>query len=110
MLAGIRRNGFFDNLVLVSTTLIVSIPILVLGFLAQYVFGLKLGWFPIAGINEAGTATSCPGSCWPPVAGLRRAADPHELAENLRADYVRTAKAKGLRAGRSSCGTRCATA
>ncbi len=64
VLAGIRRNGFFDNLVLVSTTLVVSIPILVLGFLAQYVFGLQLGWFPIAGIQRrAGTATSCPASC-----------------------------------------------
>jgi oligopeptide transport system permease protein len=51
VLAGIRRNGFIDNLVLVSTTVIISIPILVLGFLAQYVLGLKLGWFPIAGIN-----------------------------------------------------------
>ena len=37
--AGIRRNGYFDNLVLVSTTLIVAIPILVLGFLSQYFFG-----------------------------------------------------------------------
>src|SRR3712207_8684716 len=39
VLAGIRRNGFFDNLVLVSTTLVVSIPILVLGFLTQYTLG-----------------------------------------------------------------------
>ena len=97
VLAGIRRNGFFDNLVLVATTLIVSIPILVLGFLAQYIFGLKLGWFPIAGINEGLYSYILPGLVLAAgslayVARLTRTS----VAENLRADYVRTAKAKGL--------------
>src|SRR3712207_6394223 len=52
VLAGIRKNGFIDNLVLVSSTLIVSIPILVLGFVSQYFFGLKLGLFPTSGVNQ----------------------------------------------------------
>jgi oligopeptide transport system permease protein len=98
VLAGIRRNGFFDNLVLVSTTLVVSIPILVLGFLAQYVFGLKLGWFPIAGIQEGWYSYILPGFVLAAgsvayVARLTRTS----MSENLRADYVRTARAKGLK-------------
>jgi oligopeptide transport system permease protein len=97
VLAGIRRNGFFDNVVLVSTTLIISIPILVLGFFAQYVFGLKLGWFPIAGINEGWYSYLLPGLVLASgslayVARLTRTS----IAENMRADYVRTARAKGL--------------
>ncbi|MGY2127548.1 ABC transporter permease [Blastococcus sp. SYSU DS0617] len=97
VLAGIRRNGFFDNLVLVSTTLVVSVPILVLGFLAQYVFGLRLGWFPIAGINEGWYSYLLPGLVLAAgsvayVARLTRTS----MADNMRADYVRTAKAKGL--------------
>ncbi len=97
VLAGIRRNGFFDNLVLVSTTLIVSVPILVLAFLAQYVFGLKLGWFPIAGIQQGWYSYILPGLVLASgslayVARLTRTS----MAENLRADYVRTARAKGL--------------
>jgi ABC-type dipeptide/oligopeptide/nickel transport system permease component len=97
VLAGIRRNGFFDNLVLVSTTLIVSVPILVLGFLAQYVFGLRLGWFPIAGLGEGWYSYLLPGLVLAAgsvayVARLTRTS----MSENLRADYVRTAKAKGL--------------
>lgn len=97
VLAGIRRNGFIDNLVLVSTTLIISIPILVLGFLAQYVLGLKLGWFPIAGINQGWYSYLLPGlvlasASLAYVARLTRTS----IAENMRADYVRTAKAKGL--------------
>ncbi|WP_409330519.1 ABC transporter permease [Trujillonella humicola] len=97
VLAGIRRNSFFDNLVLVSTTVIVSIPILVLAFLAQLTFGLKLGWFPIAGTREGWYSYILPGLVLAAgslayVARLTRTS----IAENMRADYVRTAKAKGL--------------
>jgi oligopeptide transport system permease protein len=97
VLAGIRRNGFFDNLVLVSTTVIVSIPILVLAFLAQLLFGLKLGWFPIAGTRDGWYSYILPGLVLASgslayVARLTRTS----IAENMRADYVRTAKAKGL--------------
>ncbi|HLM06999.1 MAG TPA: ABC transporter permease [Blastococcus sp.] len=97
VLAGIRRNGFFDNVVLVSTTIIVSIPILVLAFVSQYVFGLKLGWFPIAGTSQGWYSYLLPGLVLASgslayVARLTRTS----IAENMRADYVRTAKAKGL--------------
>ncbi len=97
VLAGIRRNGYFDNLVLVSTTLIISIPILVLGFVSQYLFGLKFGLFPIAGINEGWYSFLLPGlvlasASLAYVARLTRTS----IAENMKADYVRTAKAKGL--------------
>jgi oligopeptide transport system permease protein len=97
VLAGIRRNSFFDNLVLVSTTLMLSIPILVLAFVAQLLFGLKFGWFPIAGTREGLYSYVLPGLVLASgslayVARLTRTS----VAENMRADYVRTARAKGL--------------
>jgi ABC-type dipeptide/oligopeptide/nickel transport system permease component len=97
VLAGVRRNGFLDNLVLVSSTLIVSVPILVLAFVAQFVLGLQFGWFPIAGVNEGWLSYVLPGlvlasASLAYVARLTRTS----MAENLRADYVRTARAKGL--------------
>ena len=97
VLAGIRQKSFFDTLVLISTTLVVSIPVFVLGFLAQYVFGLKLGIFPIAGIANGFEGYLLPGFVLAAlslayVARLTRTS----LVENLRNDYVRTAKAKGL--------------
>jgi oligopeptide transport system permease protein len=97
VLAGVRRNGFLDNLVLVSSTLIVSVPILVLAFVAQFVLGLQFGWFPIAGVNEGWLSYVLPGLVLASgslayVARLTRTS----MAENLRADYVRTARAKGL--------------
>jgi oligopeptide transport system permease protein len=97
LLAGLRRGSFIDNLVLVSTITVVSIPVFVLGFLAQLFLGVELGWFPIAGIQEGTRSYMLPamvlGSlslCY--VARLLRTS----LGENLRADYVRTATAKGL--------------
>ncbi|MDP5183976.1 ABC transporter permease [Blastococcus sp. BMG 814] len=97
VMAGIRKNGFFDNVVLVSTTLIVSIPILVLAFIAQFTFGLQLGLFPIAGVNDGWYSYLLPGLVLAAgslayVARLTRTS----IAENMRADYVRTARAKGL--------------
>jgi oligopeptide transport system permease protein len=97
ILAGIRNKSFFDSLVLVSTTLLVSIPSFVLGFIAQYVFGLRLGLFPIAGLNDGLHSYLLPGFVLGAlslayIARLTRTS----LVENLRNDYVRTAKAKGL--------------
>ena len=97
VLAGLRRGSFFDNLVLVSTTVVVSIPVFVLGFLAQYVFGVRLGWFPIAGISDGWYSYVLPGFV---LAALSLAYVARltltSLAENLQSDYVRTARAKGL--------------
>jgi len=97
LLAGIRRNGFLDNLVLVSSTIVVSVPILVLAFITQFVFGLKLGWFPVSGVSEGWYSYLLPGLVLASgslayVARLTRTS----VAENMRADYVRTARAKGL--------------
>ena len=97
VLAGIRRGSFLDNLVLVSTTAVVSIPVFVLGFLAQLTLGLRFGIFPIAGIQDGLYGYVLPAFVLAAlslayVARLLRTS----LAENLRSDYVRTAKAKGL--------------
>ena len=98
VLAGIRQKGFMDSLVLVSTLTVISIPIFVLAYVAQLTLGLRLGWFPIAGIQDGWKSYILPGLVLGSVslayvARLTRAS----IAENLRADYVRTAKAKGLR-------------
>jgi oligopeptide transport system permease protein len=97
LLAGLRRGSFVDNLVLISTIVVVSVPVFVLAFLAQLILGGELGWFPVAGVREGWYSYLLPGMvlgslslCY--VARLLRTS----LGENLRSDYVRTATAKGL--------------
>lgn len=97
VVAGVRKGRFFDSLVLVSTLVVIAIPIFVLGFMAQIIFGLKLGWFPISGYRHGIQSLLLPALVLGSlslayIARLSRTS----LVENLRADYVRTAKAKGL--------------
>ncbi|MGK2309580.1 ABC transporter permease [Cutibacterium sp. V947] len=99
--AGVRRGKFIDYFVLVSSLIVISIPIFVIGSLAQLVLGLRLGWFPVtAGAGSWGELV-LPGLVLGAlsvayVARLTRS----NLLENQRADYVRTAKAKGMSTSR----------
>ena len=96
--AGLRRGKLADTLVLGGTTLVIAVPVFVLGYAAQLLFGLHWQIFPTAGTDEGwpmsyllpGIVLGSLGLSY--VARLTRTS----LAENLRADYVRTANAKGL--------------
>ena len=43
VLTGLRRNGFLDNLVLVSTLFLIAIPVFVTGFVLQCLLGVQWG-------------------------------------------------------------------
>jgi oligopeptide transport system permease protein len=98
MLAGIRKGRFIDNLVLVSTLFVISVPIFVIGATLQYYLGVKWGVFPVTVSSQASTgelllpALVLGSISVAYVARLTRT----NLVENLRADYVRTAISKGL--------------
>ncbi|AGZ39296.1 ABC transporter permease [Actinoplanes friuliensis] len=98
VVSGIRRGSLFDNVTLVITLIILSLPIVVLAPLAQLIFGIKLGWFPpTAGAHPSFWALLLPalvlGSL---VIATELRVTRSSVAENLRSDYVRTARAKGL--------------
>lgn len=98
VVAGLRQGSIFDSTVLITGLVIIAIPIFVLGFLAQFVFGVQLG---IAAVTVGQRATFArlllPGIVlgsvsFAYVVRLTRSA----VAANAHADYVRTATAKGL--------------
>ncbi|MBA8794511.1 oligopeptide transport system permease protein [Friedmanniella endophytica] len=97
VLAGIRKGRFLDNLVLISTLLVISIPVFVIGNLAQLVFGVKLEWFPPTAGQGSLYELLLPGFVLGAlsVAYISRLTR-NSVVENLRTDYVRTARAKGL--------------
>jgi ABC-type dipeptide/oligopeptide/nickel transport system permease component len=98
VIAGLRRGGVFDHLTLALTLVVIGIPVFVLGTVLQTVLAVQLGWFRPSYAPELGLATYILpalvlGSLSLATAlRLTRAA----VAEHLRADYVRTATAKGL--------------
>jgi oligopeptide transport system permease protein len=102
VVSGIRRGGLFDNATLVGTLILLSLPIVVLAPLAQLIFGIKLGWFPpTAGRDASFYALLLPAIVLGTVVvATELRVTRTAVAENLRSDYVRTARAKGLPRGR----------
>ena len=102
VVSGIRRGGAFDHVTLVLTLVVLGLPIVVLAPLAQLIFGIQLGWFPATATRDANLyqlllPAIVLGSL---VVATELRVTRSSVAENLRADYVRTARAKGLSRGR----------
>ncbi|MFC3964036.1 ABC transporter permease [Nocardia jiangsuensis] len=98
LVAGLRRGRLFDSTLLVASLVVIAVPVFVLGFLAQFLLGVKWGIAPVtvsgrASLGELLVPAIVLGSLsFAYVLRLTRNA----VAENMIADHVRTATAKGL--------------
>lgn len=98
VLAGLRKGGFMDNLVLISTLLVISLPVFVTGSVLQLYLGVQWGLFPVTVSGEVSfyslllPAFVLASTSLAYLARLMRT----NLADNVKSDYVRTARAKGL--------------
>ncbi|GGJ56605.1 ABC transporter permease [Glutamicibacter ardleyensis] len=102
VIAGMRKGKAFDSTVLILSLIVIAIPTFVLGFVLQFVVGVKLEW---AKPTVSGGATWGELILPAVVLGLVSFAYVLRLTrtsiiENKQADYVRTATAKGLSRGR----------
>ncbi|MBD0671201.1 ABC transporter permease [Streptomyces sp. CBMA156] len=98
LVSGLRRGSVADTAVLILTLVVISIPVFVLAYIAQTVFATNLGWVtPTVQDSYDLTQLVLPAVVLGSlslayVARLTRTS----IGENLRADYMRTAVAKGL--------------
>ena len=98
IIAALRRGRFFDRFTLLASLVAISFPIFVIGFVLQYIFGVRLGLFRVTvGSGAPWKDLIMPGFVLASlslafVLRLTRAS----LLETLNADHVRTAIAKGL--------------
>ncbi len=111
IICAVKRNSVFDNAVQVLTIIGYSIPVFIISLVSIFFFSVKLGWFPVSGMNTPnfdGTKIqwfmdrmyhlALPlivmtiGSLGGMTRYVRAA-----MIEALRMDYIRTARAKGLR-------------
>lgn len=105
ILAALRRNTWFDTGFMGLAFLGISVPVFVSGPVFLHVFGFLLGWFPIGGygvtpLEHVGHAV-LPALTMAVIgastfARIMRS----EMIDVLGADYVRTARAKGLNPSR----------
>jgi ABC-type dipeptide/oligopeptide/nickel transport system permease component len=101
-LSALKQNSLLDHGSQFVIMFAFAVPVFVLAPIAQYVLGVKLGWLPVSGWGDPG------------VQGLKEMVMPVALfatgmaayfaksfrsflLEVLREDYIRTARAKGLR-------------
>jgi oligopeptide transport system permease protein len=96
--AAVRKGKIFDNLSLTGTLVVVAIPVFVLGYVMQWVFGVKLHWVEPAGIQDGWPASYILPAIVLASLSLAYALrlTRQSLLEAFSSDFVRTARAKGL--------------
>ncbi|MET0714570.1 MAG: ABC transporter permease [Mycetocola sp.] len=98
LIAGLRKGKLFDASALVVSLLLISVPTFVVGFVLQLVFGVQLGWARTTVSGDAPwselvlPAIVLASVSFAYIVRLTRAS----VSDNLSADFVRTATAKGL--------------
>jgi oligopeptide transport system permease protein len=97
-LAALRQNGPVDHAIRSVAMLGIALPGFVVGPLLALVFGLYLGWFPVAGwVNGEAKYMLLPvvTLALPVIAYVARLTRASFL-EVMRANHIRTARAKGI--------------
>lgn len=98
-MAALRQNSWIDYAVMTMAMTGITIPVFVMAPLLTLVFGVFLGWLPVAGWGDGGIrnlllpviALALPQIAF--IARLTRGS----MIEVLNANFIRTARAKGLR-------------
>jgi oligopeptide transport system permease protein len=98
LVSGLRKGGIFDASFLVVSLILISLPVFVVAFVAQYVFGIQLGWFRTTVSSGAPTedlilpAIVLATISFAQIVRLTRAS----VIDTDTQDFVRTAASKGL--------------
>lgn len=98
LVSGLRKGGIFDSSALVVSLILISLPIFVVGFVGQFIFGIQLGWFRTTVGSGAPTqdlilpALVLATGSFAQIVRLTRTS----VIETESLDFVRTAASKGL--------------
>ena len=97
IVSAIRRGSFFDGASMVFATIGISIPTFVTSVLLLYLFAGILRWLPTYGLTSW-QHYILPVSClsFSPIAYIARMTR-SSMLEVMQQDYIRTARAKGVR-------------
>ncbi|WP_282948385.1 ABC transporter permease [Cellulomonas endometrii] len=99
LFAGLRHGRTGDRFVLAGTILATSVPVFVVAVSAQLLFGVRLGWFPVAGTTEGWPTSYLLPALVIALFGLASVTRlmRGSVVDTLQSDFVRTLRAKGLR-------------
>ncbi|MDX8366766.1 ABC transporter permease [Cytobacillus sp. IB215665] len=97
IISALRHNKWQDYSVMIFAVLGISVPSFIMASVLQYIFAIKFGLFPVARF-ESFTHSVLPALALAstPLAFIARLTR-SSMLDVLQSDYIRTAKAKGLR-------------
>ena len=102
MIVAYKRDSLTDRVAMLITTLALSVSFLVYIIIGQYIFGFQLGWFPVQGWSDSFWRNITYFAPLPILLALFVGVAPQTrlyrsfFLDEMRQDYVRTARAKGL--------------
>ncbi len=97
-----KRDSLTDRAIMIVTTLALSVSFLVYVILGQYFFGFRLGWFPVQGWSDSFWRNLTYFAPLPVMLAVFVGLSPQTrlyrsfFLDEMKQDYVRTARAKGL--------------
>ncbi len=97
LIAAAKQRKLTDHIILGTTLVLITVPIIVLAFVLQYVFGVKLKVLPVAGIQDGWKSYVLPSI----ALGIGSAAALGRLArssilDNSAGEHIRAAVARGI--------------
>lgn len=96
IIAALKHNKWQDYLAMIIAVFGISVPSFIMAAFLQYIFAIKLGWFPVArwGTFSQSVLPAIALAAGPTafIARLTRSS----MLEVLSNDYIKTARAKGL--------------
>ena len=95
--AAAKRGKGIDTVVMVLSIIGVSAPAFWVAIILQIVFGLRLNWFPISGFDSPLSYVLPSIALGARYAGNMARITRTSMLEVLNQDYIRTARAKGVR-------------
>ncbi len=95
-IAALRRNKAADRAIIFFTTLFVAVPSFILATLFLLIFSLKLGWFSVWSAGGASYVLPVLSLMLYPMSYITRLTK-SSMLEVLGQDYIRTARAKGVK-------------
>lgn len=96
-ISAVRQNSWVDTLSMLVALFGVSMPSFWFGLLLIYIFSLRLGWFPITGQGGVERLVLPAVALGMDFSAITARLVRSNLLEVLRQDYIRSARAKGLR-------------